>query len=208
MRIAILGSTGKTGQHILDRAIRSGHAGTLLVRDATKLGDTGDFRIVIGDVRDVEAMLVATENTDAVISSVSSGGGTLEALATNLVAAMPSNGVKRFVSLIGAGVDMPGDPRSIGRSIMLTMMRLLARDNLDDARRHSEILATSGLDWTLVRPPRLTDGPPTGSIRHGEHLALGPGHSIRRPDLADFMMRLATGAEYLRQAPMVHASHQ
>lgn len=208
MRMAILGSTGKTGRHVLDRAIRSGHAGTMLVRDPSKLEDIGDFRVVIGDVRDTEAILVATENTDAVISSVSSGGGTLEALASNLVAAMPSNGVKRLVSLIGAGVEMPGDPRTFGRTIMLTMMKLLARDNLDDAQRHAKILASSALDWTLVRPPRLTETLPTGSVRHGEHLALGPGHSIGRADLADFMVKLATGVEYNRQAPMVHAFHR
>jgi uncharacterized protein YbjT (DUF2867 family) len=116
---------------------------------------------------------------------------------------MKAQGVRRIVSLVGAGVKDPADQTSLGRAVMLGLMSLVARDILSDAERHAELLRASGLDWTLVRPPRLTQGPRQGRYRHAPALKLGPGSSLSRADLAEFMLTLTTEGGYVGQAPMV-----
>lgn len=204
LKLTILGATGKTGRLIVEKAQAEGHKITVLVRDPRKLATSDkSLKVVDGSVEDLSAIRKAISGTDAIISAVGSGHGTLEALATNLVTATAKGKSKRFVSLVGAGVSELGDPSSFGRSVMLGLMRLLARHVLEDAERHAEVIRASRMNWILVRPPRLTDGPETGNLLHDEHLTLGPSASISRADLAAFMLKLATKDEYLRSSPMV-----
>jgi putative NADH-flavin reductase len=106
------------------------------------------------------------------------------------------------VTLVGAGVPDERDAGSLGRTVMRGLMKLVARHVLEDAERHAEIVRGSDLEWTLVRPPRLTDGPKKGEYRTG-YLQLGGTNTISRADLAAFMLRLAGEGRYVREAPMV-----
>jgi putative NADH-flavin reductase len=106
------------------------------------------------------------------------------------------------VTLVGAGVPDERDPGSLGRTLMRGVMKLVARHVLEDAERHAHTVRASGLEWTLVRPPRLTDGPRRGTYRTG-WLKLGPRESISRADLAEFMLHAAANGTFVRQAPMV-----
>lgn len=74
----------------------------------------------------------------------------------------------------------------------------------EGARLHAEEIRRSGLDWDIVRAPRLTKGPPTGTYCEG-YLQWGPFDKIARADVADFMLREATpeGRQWHQQAPMV-----
>jgi putative NADH-flavin reductase len=73
---------------------------------------------------------------------------------------------------------------------------------LADATRMTEIIQASDLDWVVVRPPFVTDGPRTGRYRAG-YLAERGRPTIARADLADFMLRQVTEDTYLRQAPII-----
>ena len=73
---------------------------------------------------------------------------------------------------------------------------------LEDAERHAEVLKASGLDWVIVRAPRLTDGPATGEYRVGP-VGQNSGTKISRADVAGFMLRVLTNDEYLGRMPMV-----
>jgi putative NADH-flavin reductase len=137
-----------------------------------------------------------------VLSALSSGKEVLTQAAQHIIPAMRAHGVRRLISLVGAGVPDAQDPSSAGRSFMRGLMKLVARDVLQDAERHAELVRESGLDWTLVRPPRLDDGPRERTYRTGI-LKLGPAESISRADVADFMLKLAGDHQYVRQAPMV-----
>jgi uncharacterized protein YbjT (DUF2867 family) len=74
---------------------------------------------------------------------------------------------------------------------------------LKDGEVHARELAASQLDYTLVRPPRLTEGAASGRIQHDLTLKLGPTSSISRADLAAFMLEVAVERKYVRAAPMV-----
>jgi putative NAD(P)-binding protein len=72
--------------------------------------------------------------------------------------------------------------------------------------RSPEFTEGSSLAYTLVRPPRLTDGAATGRVQHGLDLRLGPLSSISRADLAAFMLTTALDGLYVRAAPLVASS--
>ena len=204
MKIAIFGATGKTGVLIVKAALREGHEVNAYVRDRAKLGIQHEkLHLIQGNLSDPQTIEKAILGTDAVISALSSGKGTLTVFGGLAIPIMRRLAIKRIVSLVGAGVSEEGDPSSFGRSIMLGLMNLIAKDVLSDATKHADQLRGSDLDWTLVRPPRLVDGAATGKIEHSEHLKLGPSRSITRADLANFMLKAATSSQYTQASPMV-----
>jgi putative NADH-flavin reductase len=207
MRIAIFGSTGKTGQHVVEQALERGYEVTAFVRDPSKLTvDPESVRVVQGDAQDAEAVAKAVEGADAVISALgqtpSSQKDLLTVSADHIVDAMKDHGVDRYVTLLGAGVSDPKDHSSIGRKFMLGLMKIFARHILEDAQNHADKVRASGLDWVIVRPPRLTDGERTGRVEAG-YMKLGPSATISRADLATFMLDSVEDDTWVGQAPMV-----
>jgi putative NADH-flavin reductase len=144
--------------------------------------------------------------TDAVLSALGQRKGSTSDVQTrgteNIVAAMERHGVRRLVSLTGAGVKDPRDePKLVDRAITL-LLRRLQPDVLEDGVRHVEVIKASGLEWVIVRGPRLTEGPGKGGYRVG----LGgknSGTRISRADLAEFMLGQLTANTHLRQMPGV-----
>lgn len=204
MRIVVFGSTGKTGVHLLTQGLAKGHDMTAYVRDSRRLPALErEARVVTGEVDDETSISRALENADCVISALGSGNGTLTKFAKTIVPAMEARGPRRLISLVGAGVAEPGDPSSLGRTVMLTLMKVLAAGVIKDATDHANILRDSKLDWTLVRPPRLVNGTPTGKVVHAPTLKLGPSASITRADLAAFMLEIAELGTYAKRSPMV-----
>jgi hypothetical protein len=89
------------------------------------------------------------------------------------------------------------------RTTLHFITRLMASSVLEDGERHARIVEGSDVAYTLVRPPRLTDGPATGRIDHGLMLKVGPTSSISRADLATFILQSAVENLYIREAPVV-----
>ena len=82
------------------------------------------------------------------------------------------------------------------------MLNLLQADVLYDSKQAVDIIRTCGLDWTVVRVPRLVDGEPAGTLRVG-YPGEGIGQSIKRVDAARFMLEALADVSYVRQAPVV-----
>ncbi|MFP4597278.1 MAG: NAD(P)-dependent oxidoreductase [Persicimonas sp.] len=207
MKIAIFGATGKTGSHLVEQALEAGYEVTAFVRDPSKLEvDPERLRIVEGDVREAESVARAIEGADVVISALghtpTSKDDILSVAADHILAAMQEHEVERFITLLGAGVSLPGDPSSLGRKVMRGMMKLMVGKMLEDAQAHADKVRDSDLAWTIVRPPRLTDGLHTGEVEAG-YLKLGPSNKISRADLAEFMLSQVDDDTWTRQAPMV-----
>jgi len=81
---------------------------------------------------------------------------------------------------------------------------LILRNVVADHEAKENIIRRSNLDWTVVRPPRLTNGPHTGSYRHGTDIkAASVIPMISRADVADCMLRQLGDRAYLRKAPAV-----
>jgi putative NADH-flavin reductase len=202
MKLALFGATGKTGRLIVERALADGHHVTALARHQVPLRHQR-LTVVTGAADQPAAIAHVVLGADAVISAMGAGQHTLATFGPHLLTAMRSAGVTRVVSLIGASVPMPGDPRTLSHRLLRAITQLFAADVLADGEAHARVLEASEVQFTLVRPPRLTDGAPTGHVVAAEHLPLGPTSFIARADLAEFMLRVAVEGQYLRAAPMV-----
>lgn len=207
MRVAVLGATGGTGRLVVDELVRRGHEVTALTRGAPPPGGTSPVRWVEGDAGDAAAVGELVRGANAVVSALGPrmGDRTLHRDVTPLViAAMRDAGVSRFVGVSGAGVDVPGDPKSARDRFLSALVRRFGGEAVRDKAVERALWAGSGLDWTLVRPPRLVDGPASGRVEHAA--SRSPRRTqLSRADLAVFVADLVERSEYVRQAPLVAA---
>jgi uncharacterized protein YbjT (DUF2867 family) len=213
MTLTVFGATGRTGRPLVEQALLKGHAVRAFVRSKEKLADQQDLSDdlltpVEGDVTDAAPVARAVRGADAVLSTLGHAEGAPDDVQTvgtrHIISAMETHSVRRLVSETGAGVSDPNDEPHLGGRIMNGLLGLVAPKVAEDARGHAEAIRQSGLDWVIVRAPRLTQGPHTGTYREG-YLQLGPFDKIARADVADFMLREATpeGQRWHREAPMV-----
>ena len=110
-------------------------------------------------------------------------------------------GITRLVVISGAAVDVPGDDKDlIGRAVS-GVVRMLSPAVFADKQREMSLLINSDIDWTAVRPPRLTNRNSDRPLQ--VRLDRSPGTVIDRGTLARFCVDVAEGDLYARQAPFV-----
>jgi len=186
-RIFVLGATGGTGRAIVEQARQRGHRVTVFVRSPEKLGPAGDGLTVIrGDPRNADELRAVLPGHDAVLSALGPPGigpTTIVAdSARSTVMAMQSAGVRRLLVVGVAVLFEDGLLTAIARR---TFLRNVARDSAEMER----IVRASDLDWTIARPPRLTNGPLTRAYGVAEG-SMPPAArlTISRADVADFLL--------------------
>src|SRR5262245_53288994 len=189
MRLLIIGATGGTGLQVTSQAVAGGHSVSVFVRSPQKLGSLR-HRVVVreGDPRNVAELQAILHGHDAVISALGPPGvgptTILRDAARSTVASMQAVGLHRLI-LVSAAV-LFDDLGLAGKILRRTLLRNVGDDSIEMER----IVVASALDWTIARPPRLTNGPRTG------HYAVENGHlpsrsafaSISRADVADFLL--------------------
>lgn len=190
MKILVIGSTGRTGLRIVERGISAGHQITAFTRKPDQLaGVRGIHRVVHGDGLNPSDIARAVEGQDAVICSVAPGhsGTTVTDVTRNLIQAMRQANVRRLVLISSNLLDATRPPG------LVNLVKFLLRRALADDRQAELLVKDSGLDWTIVRPGRLTDKPPTGRIRlvYGGTIDSMP-FSLTRSDLATAIIESVT----------------
>lgn len=214
VRIAVVGASGRTGRPLVERALEAGRVVVVFVRDADRLdvvvGDGARERLVVveGDAYTGEGLAAAVADADAVVSVLghaSDGPDDLLTVAGDRVLdAMRAAGVRRYVTVVGAGVREDGESVGVAGRVMGDLLRLVARDLLADSAAHVARVRASDRGWTVVRAPRLTDGPATGAYRAGD-LDLG-SESVPRADVAAFLLDCVENGSYVGAAPKVAAA--
>ena len=208
MKLAIFGATGKTGKPLVEQALAQGHEVTALVRTPAKLPLESDHLTLIqGDALDPDDVERTVNGADAVLSALGHAKGSpdnLQTAATKyILTAMKGRGVKRFVSLTGAGVEDPNDAPKLADKVIRFLLKTFAGDVLEDAKNHAEVLRRNrDIDWVMVRGPRLTKGQHTGNYRVG-YVGKNSSTQISHADTADFMLSQVTDDTYVHQAPVV-----
>lgn len=204
MNIAVIGSTGRTGRLVLEEGIRRKHALTAFTRKPERLEALPGLRAVVrGDGRNLDDMRRAVRGQDAVISIVSSEGRGPTTVMSDVTRAeldaMREEGVRRIVTVSVYAIQ--------GKRpwIAINLVRWLLRKPYADFGRMERMISASDLDWTIVRPPRLTDGPATGRVRSEagvEDFRHGPYH-ISRSDLATLLLDLAEDSNHVGSVLLV-----
>ena len=207
--VALFGGTGRTGGRVLGRALGAGMGVRALVRDPAKLGVESPFLTVVrGDVLDAAAVDETVAGSDAVLSlfgQVKGSSPTLQTDGTQLIVdAMRQHGVSRVVTLSGGGLAAPLDVPGVPDKIISFLLKATAGHVLADAEGHLRVLQDSGLDWTVVRGPRLTEKPGEGSYRVG-WVGVNASTQISRDDLADFILTQVEDRSFVHQMPFVSA---
>lgn len=205
--VALFGGTGKTGRRVLERALAQGHEVRALVRDPAKLGVVDPrVYVVVGDVLDAPRVDETVAGAEAVVSVFGQVKGSPRSLQTDgtrlIVAAMQRHGVSRLVTLSGGGLRAEQDRPKLPDRLIRGALRLVAGHVLADAEGHLEVLRASGLEWTVVRGPRLTEEPGRGSYRVG-WVGVEASTQISRDDLADFILTQVEDRRYVGQLPFV-----
>ena len=205
MKLLVFGSTGGTGRELLKQALDQGHNVVAYARNPAKIDDIqhASLQVVRGDVLDSAVVERAVAGQEAVLSTIGAGAErtTLREDGTrNIVEAMEKTGVQRLICQSSLGV---GDSRTnLPFFTKYIIVSLFLRHAFADHERQEAIVKQSSLDWTIVRPPHLTDGPRTGAYRHGlpttDTRITG---KISRADVADFMLKQLTDDTYLHKTP-------
>lgn len=207
MKLTIFGGTGRAGRLLVEQALAGGHEVSVLVRDPAKL-DLRDERlaVVAGNALDPAPVAQAVPGADAIISLIGPGKDQPPMMVSkstgNILAAATACGVKRIVVAVGAGVGDPQDRPGLFDKAITGVLKRAAPQAYEDMKATAAAVRASGLDWTLVRIPMLTDGPATAKHRVG-YLGRGVGTRLSRADLAAFLLREAAEGTHVRSAPVV-----
>ncbi len=193
--LTIFGASGRTGRQLVDQALAAGDQVTAVVREASRLPLRHDrLRVVPADVMDPAAIVPAVTGADAVISVLGphSRHDTINAAAVrSALKAMEITGVRRIVALSAAPLADPDPADTLPyRLVLRPLVRAFLKDHYADLAAMEDALRHSDTDWTVVRPPKLTDKPGRGEYRTARNHTLRRANSIARADLADCMLRL------------------
>jgi len=192
MKVLILGATGGTGMQLVKRALYSGHHVTAFVRKANALQEyEGQITITTGDPLDRAQLTKMMQGQDAVLSGlgprvpvVQSDAHLLRTFATSLAAAMEETAVRRLVIISSAFLfkDAIVPPAYLLGKLMFPSV-------VKDTTDLEQIIQRSNTDWTIVRPPQLTDQNYTGNYRERTNHLPFAGFKISRADVADYFMK-------------------
>ena len=207
MKLTIFGATGRTGHYLLERAVAAGHDVTVLVRHPAKLSlQNPRLKVMPGNLTDALQVAQAVTGAEVVISALGPAGNApvfeISEGTQNIISAMQQHGVRRLVISAGAGVGDPNDAPKVFNRVMNVLLKLAAGNVYEDMRRTVELVRASGLDWTVVRVPRLTEDPPTGAVKVG-YVGKGMGVRLSRSDMAEFMLKQAADKTYVCKAPAI-----
>lgn len=191
-KLMIIGATRNTGQYVMQQALASDYDVTVVARDRTRIAAQHNHLIVRqGDVMNQATLLSAMTGQDALVSTI---GGTSRAPTTlysegmrHIIAAMRAAGVKRLIAVSAAPLGIDAGDTLPSRLLMKPLLLAVFKNVYADMARMEEEIRTSDLDWTIIRPPRLTDKPPTGRYRTALNRR---GYTVARADLADAIITL------------------
>jgi putative NADH-flavin reductase len=206
MNLAVFGATGGIGRQLVTQALDEGNNVKAFVRDANRLpvAHPALAVITVPGLTDPALLGPALKGSDAVLSAVGPRGRTAGPVTSTSIAsilrAMSSAAVSRIVAVSA----VPVGPVPVGESVvnrwLIPALRKLLRDNYADLATMESELRASKTAWTVMRPPRLVDGPLTGGYRTALGGNVPGGSKISRADVAHAMLATLGRPETVGQA--------
>jgi putative NADH-flavin reductase len=203
MTMVVLGASGATGRHVVATALERGHRTVALVRrPGTFPPRDGLAEVTWPDVTDPSALALALPGADVVISALGGASKGPTTVCTDgirsAVPAMKAAGVSRLIAVSAHGVLETRD-----RSIYSLAVWANVAGRMRDKETMEPLITASGLRWTIVRPPKLSDHDATGKYTAGADLPIRLWSSIGRADLATFLVDEAETPRYARRYPRI-----
>ncbi len=191
-RLLVLGANGPTGRLVVQQALDRGFAVTALTRRPESFPVEHDrLTVVGGDATDERTMDAALDGCDAVVSTIGTAYTwrpvqVYSASGRLVVEAMRRAGLRRLIIVTSMGAPREVHGKGLGQTVLMRLLRnTFSRTLYDDMLRLEQIVTASGLDWTIVRPPGLSNDPGTG-YAIADTTIDGPG--MARADLAAMLL--------------------
>jgi len=195
MKITVFGANGGVGGHVVRQALDAGHKVTAVVRDLARfdLSHPALNVATVSGLTNPEMLRPTLETSDAAISGVGPRGrkdGPVASLATRgILHAMQASGVRRFVAVSAVPVGpVPMGESFVNRRLLLPFVRFFLRDLYSDLAEMEKEIQRSTAEWTIVRPPKLVNGPLTALYRTSVGGNVPRGYTISRTNAAHAMI--------------------
>jgi uncharacterized protein YbjT (DUF2867 family) len=190
VRVVIAGGHGQIALRLTKLLAQRGDTAVGIVRNPDHVADVreagGDAVVLDLEQASVDEVAAALAGADAVVFAAGAGPGsgtarkdTVDRAASVLFAdAAESAGVRRFLQVSAMGLDRADDPSM--DEVFAVYLR--AKDAAD-----KDVMARTGLDWTILRPGRLTNDPAVGTVTLAESV---PPGAVTRDDVAAVLVAL------------------
>ncbi len=207
MNILIIGATRGIGIELLTQALdRRYHLAALVRNKASLTKDHKNLKVIQGDILDADSVNQAVSGQDAVCVSIGIkptrkpvsvfSDGT-----KNVIEAMQRFSVKKLICVTGIGA---GDSKNHGGFLYDRIFNpLLLKTVYADKDVQESMVRESGLEWIIVRPGFLTNGPRTGQYRAVTDLTGVTAGKISRADVAHFILDQLSSPSYMGQTPLL-----
>lgn len=202
MRIVVFGASGRTGREVVEQAVAAGHGVIAVTRRPAGYDAPAGVDVRAANVLEPDSLRGLFLHADAVVSAVGSDDGRRPTTVYSdgvaaITAEMRHGGANRLVVLSAVPVSADGDKTWFERLVLHPVLwRFFGASYTDLRAMESELATAENLEWAVVRPPRLTDQPPRGSLRSAWNAPLRGARTISRRALARVLLQVATAEPF------------
>jgi putative NADH-flavin reductase len=209
-KLTVFGATGGTGTEVVKQALAAGDEVIAVVRNRSRLAVPAHdgLRVVEADVMDADAIAPLVADRDAVVSALGSHEGRRPTTVcgdgvTSIIKAMEQGRTRRLAVVSASGPFIDDGDGPIIRYVGKPLVQWMLKNGFADLVAMEEKVRGSGLDWTIVRPPRLTNSSRRRRYRTELNRNVRGGARISRADLADFILRALPDPAYVGAAVFI-----
>jgi len=206
--ITVFGASGKTGRTVVRLAVDRGLKVKAFLREGSSLDFSHEsLEIVRGSLDDLDKLKDAIKGTGAVVIALGPHRQNPQAVTAkataSVIRAAREVGTTRLVCVTGGLIgDYPGN-----RSYFFERMRKSAVKRqpvmMKDRDDQERFVKGSQLEWTVFKPPRLTEKSAKGGCKAGTDVKVGLLSSVTRGDLASFIVDEIQNPKHLRECVFI-----
>jgi putative NADH-flavin reductase len=201
--IAIIGATGSSGKEVVNLALEANYKVTVLARNPSRVEPQNNLVIVAGDVTNVESLIAAFRNVDAVVSCFGPGNGRkpgniMSVGTANIVRACEQTGVSRLIFMSGI-LQTTGSELTFLNRLGLKFIRLFFKEVYRDKVIAETSIQKSSLDWVIIRAVGLSKSEPFGKYKAGAELRVSPFDPLSYTDLALCLLDALRNDKWIRR---------
>jgi putative NADH-flavin reductase len=203
MNITIIGASGGIGLEALKIGLNRKHSVTTLSRSGIEIAAKESFKMIIGDATNKTDLKNAIQNAEAIIVTLGTVKNTKSTslfsdFAKLMVEIHRENKINvPFIFVTGFGA---GESKNYVSWLIKLFLKYLLKDVYADKTKMEEIITSSDMNWTVVRPGRLLDKELTEKYRVENKLFKGINiGGINRADVADFLIKQAENQTELKK---------